>query len=110
MTTIVLPAFSGRLASRAATAVAAPLEMPERMPSSAREPARVEDRFLVGDLFDRVDQRQIEHVGNEAGADALDLVRPGLQRLAGALLRRESGSPPARPRPSWIALPLVFLM
>ena len=33
-TTIVLPAFCGRLAIRAATATAAPLEMPEIIPSS----------------------------------------------------------------------------
>ena len=31
---MVLPAFSGRLAMRAATATAAPHEMPDRMPSS----------------------------------------------------------------------------
>ena len=89
MTTMVLPAFSGCLARRTATAAAAPLEMPDRMPSSLRQAARVDDRLLVGDLLDRVDQREIEHIGHEARADALDLVRAGLERLAGALLGQD---------------------
>ena len=53
---------------------------------------------------------KVEHVGHEAGADALDLVRPGLQRLAGAASGSGPGSRPARPRPRRIGLPFVFLM
>src|SRR5208337_2846510 len=52
----------------------------------ARQAARVLDRLLVADLLDRVDELEVEHIRHKARADALDLVRTGLQRLAGALL------------------------
>ena len=106
---MVLPSFSGRFASRTATATAAPQEMPERMPSSRGEAARVLDRLVVGDLLDGVDQREVEHVGHEARADALDLVRAGLERLAGALLG-EDRAVRRLDRDRVIGLPLVFLM
>jgi len=54
MATIVLPAFSGRLARRAATAAAAPLEMPEGMPTSAVRPIERElspNQRGIGKLF-----------------------------------------------------------
>ena len=51
----------------------------------AAQPARVGDGLLVADLLDRVDERQVEHLRHEARADALDLVRARLERLAGAL-------------------------
>ena len=34
--------------------------------------------FFVGDLDHLVDERRVEVLGDEAGADALNLVRPGL--------------------------------
>jgi hypothetical protein len=60
------------------TATAAPLEMPERMPSS-----------LVARLFDVVDQREIEDVGHEARTDALNLARSRFERRARALLGQD---------------------
>ena len=49
----------------------------------AHQTARHRHRLLVAHRLDPIDQRQIEVVGHEAGADALDLVRPGPQALAG---------------------------
>ena len=66
--TIVFPACSGRCASRTATATAAPDEMPDRMPSSRAQSAGVGDRILVGDLLDRIDERQVEHVRHRTRA------------------------------------------
>jgi hypothetical protein len=40
-------------------------------------------------LLHPVDQRQVEGVRDEAGADALDLVRAGFQFLTGELLRND---------------------
>ena len=86
MATIVLPAFSG------------PLREPDRYGGRgaagdagenalfAGEAARVFDRLLVGHLLDRVDEREVEDAGHEAGADALDLVRAGLHRFVRARL------------------------
>jgi len=34
----------------------------------------------------RSTQRKVQHLWNESGSDALDLMRPGLQRLAGTRL------------------------
>ncbi len=42
-------------------------------------------RFIAGYLLYPVDDREIESVRNEAGADTLNLVRTGLERLAGKL-------------------------
>ena len=83
---MVLPSFSRRLAIRTATATAAPQEMPDEDAFLARQPAGVRDRLVVADLFDGVHERQVQDVGHEAGADALDLVRPRLERRAGARL------------------------
>ena len=52
----------------------------------AGQPAGDLDGLVVLDLLDPVDDRQVEVVGDEAGADALDLVRARLERLAGQLL------------------------
>src|SRR5690606_7643934 len=60
----------------------------------AREAARVLERLLVRHLLDGVDQRQVEHLRHEARAEALDLVRARLQRLAAARLREHRA--PAR--------------
>jgi len=81
-----LPAFSGRLAMRTAAATAAPLEM-RRGSFFARQAPGVLDRLLVGDLLDRIHQRKIKDVRHKSGADPLDLVRPGLQRLTFLALR-----------------------
>jgi len=40
------------------------------------------DRLLIADLFDAIDQRKVQHLWNESGSACLDLMRPGLQRLA----------------------------
>ena len=67
---------------RTATAAAAPQEMPERIPSSRASRRAISMDSSLRDLFDPVDHGQIERVGDEAGADALDLVRSRLERLA----------------------------
>ena len=77
--TISLPADSGRAATLSAADIAAPLLMPQVMPSSLRQPLRHLERFLVGDREDLVDQAGVEDIGDKAGADALDRV---LARLA----------------------------
>ena len=85
MTTMVLPAFSGSLRqAHRRPPTAAPQEMPDRMPSSrARRRAKsIASSLVTCSISSTSDRSRI--VGNEAGADALDLVRPGLQRLAGA--------------------------
>jgi hypothetical protein len=51
----------------------------------------VSARLLVGNLRNFVNQRKIEHVGNEPGADAQDFMRAGFQWLFGALLRQHRG-------------------
>ena len=83
-TTISLPLLSGRRPTRTAAATAAPQEMPQVMPFLAMQAPGHLDGFLVGDRLDLVDDVEVEHVGLEAGADPLDLVRPGLRRLARA--------------------------
>jgi len=50
-------------------------------PFLARQLARGRNRFLVADLLHAVDQRQIQVLRNEPGADALNLVRRRDQRL-----------------------------
>src|SRR5271170_8417486 len=45
------------------------------------------DRVFVGDLFDYIDEREVQILRHEARAYPLYLVRTGLQRLAAALLR-----------------------
>jgi hypothetical protein len=57
------------------------------MPSSRARRRAYGHRLFVADLLDRVDQRQVQHLGHEARADALDLVAGRLERLAGAGLR-----------------------
>ena len=78
MTTISLPAFSGRLASSSAAEVAAPDEMPTSRPSSRRHAAGDGEGVVVRDADHLVVGRRIEHGGNETGADSLDRVRPFL--------------------------------
>ncbi len=52
-----------------------------RAPGGGREHC-----VLVAHLLNGVDQRQVEHLGHEARADALDLVRRRCERLAGEVL------------------------
>src|SRR5450631_245469 len=42
--------------------------------------------FVAGYLFYTIDQGEVESIGDEAGADALDLVRGGLDLLTGQFL------------------------
>jgi hypothetical protein len=77
------------------------------MPSSRASRRANSPPLVVADLFDLSIQRQVQHLGHEAGADALDLVRPGLSG-AGALLR-EHRAGRGLDRHRGIALPLVFL-
>lgn len=83
---MVFPACSARCARRAATAGRSAAGNPRENPLLARRAPRELDGLLVRDLLDRIDQRQVEHLGNESGAQALNLVRPGLERLIGPLL------------------------
>ena len=93
ITTIFLPRASGRAPISSAAATAAPEEMPTGMPSMRASRARGLERGLVADRDDLVDDLAVEHLGHEARADALDLVRAG--RAAG----QHRGNPPARRRP-----------
>ena len=81
MITIVLPAFSGRRPTSIAAATAAPEEMPTGMPSSRATSRAVSKAVWLPTAIDLVDHAAIEDRRNEAGADALDLVRP--RRAAG---------------------------
>ena len=74
ITQIRLPLNSGRAATLAAAHMLAPLEMPADDALFLRQPSRPLERFFVGDLDRFVDERRVEVLGNEAGADALDLV------------------------------------
>ena len=76
--TITLPRFSGRAATRAAAATLAPVLMPPRMPSSpARRRAQAKASSLVT-VSTPLKQAGVEILRDEAGADALDLVRARL--------------------------------
>ena len=52
------------------------------MPSSLGQPAGHLEGVVVVHLDHLVDDVDVQHVGDEAGADALDLVPAGLQFLA----------------------------
>ena len=56
--------------------------MPHSMPSSRGQPPGHLEGVLVLDLDHFVDDVDVQHVGDEAGADALDLVPARLERLA----------------------------
>ncbi len=80
-TTISLPAFSvfgcdldGREGGRAARDAA-------EHPLLASQPAGCLERILVADRDHVVDDRDVEHVGDESRTDALNLVRAGPERL-----------------------------
>jgi hypothetical protein len=75
------------LAKRTATAAAAPQEMPTRMPSSVARRRAISTASSLSTCSTRSTTDEVERVGDEARADALDLVRAGLQFLAGQLLR-----------------------
>ena len=77
MTTMFLPAASGRAATWSAAHTAAPDEMPTRMPSLRADVARGRDRVGELDVDDLVDDAPVEDGGDEVRADALDLVRTG---------------------------------
>jgi len=75
MITIVLPAFSGRRPTSIAAAIAAPEENADRNPVEPRHQPGGVERGLIADDDDFVDHAAIENGGNEARADALNLVR-----------------------------------
>ena len=60
--------------------------MPHISPSSRASCRVVSIASSSCDLHHLVDDRQVQHVGDEAGADPLDVVLAGLQRLAGQSL------------------------
>jgi hypothetical protein len=73
------------------------------------EAAGVLDSLFVRHLFDDINQREVEHLRYEAGADALDLVGTRLERFAGERLREyRAGGRLDRYRE--MGLPRVFLM
>ena len=84
---MVLPLKAGSLAMRQATEIAAPQEIPESRAFFARQAPGVLDGLVVAGRLDAVDQREVDNVGDEARADALDAVMAGLQRFAGEFLR-----------------------
>ena len=107
--TIVFPANSGKFAETHRDRRRRPHEMPHRMPSSFASRRAISIRLLVGHRLDVVDHRQVERIGNEPGADALNLVRPRLERLARQLLAITGlfvGSTPTER----IFFPFFFLM
>ena len=78
MATISLPAFSGRLATLSAAADGGSGGDADQQAFLFGQAAGVVERLLVGDLDDFVDQLGVQHAGDKAGADSLDLVRAGL--------------------------------
>ena len=96
MARMVLPAVSGRLPISSAAAIAAPEEMPPGMPSMRASAREVSIAVGAVDLDDLVDHGAIQNVRNEAGADALDLVRRMLPaRQHRAFLRLDGDDPQA---------------
>ena len=61
--------------------------MPHIKPSCLASCRAVSMASSSGHLDHLVDDVDVQHVGNEAGADALDRVPAGLELLAGPLLR-----------------------
>ena len=92
MTTICLPAFSGRRATCRAAQSAAPEEMPTRSPSSRAARCAVSKASWLVDADHLVVDVGVEDVGDESRADALERV--------GSLGVRPRGraTPRARPR------------
>ena len=77
MTTMVLPAFSGRLPTLTAAVSAAPEEMPTGYAFQPCHEAGIFEGLVVRDGHDLVIDGRIQDRRREAGADALDLVRAG---------------------------------
>ena len=75
MTTMHLPAFSGRWATWWAAASAAPAGDADEQPLVLGGAAGPVDGLILVDRHHLVDDLEVEHLGHEAGADALDLVR-----------------------------------
>ena len=55
----------------------------------AGQPPRITDRLVVRDLLDGVNEGEVQVVGNEARADAVNLMACRLERLAGQPLRQD---------------------
>ena len=78
MTTMFLPPSRAARRPRAPPRRAAPDEMPTGMPSSRASSRAVSKAVSLPTVIDLVDDRAVEDLRHEAGADALDLVRAGL--------------------------------
>ncbi len=74
--TMVLPAYSGRAATLSAAARLAPVEMPPGMPSTLARRRDVSKAVSFDTVDHLVDELGIEDRGDEACADALNLVGP----------------------------------
>ena len=74
---MVLPLFSGRFASSIAAHTAAPEEMPTSTPSFRPISRAGGEGVLVLYGNDLIVDLRVQHVGDKAGADALDLVAAG---------------------------------
>ena len=72
--------------------IAAPAEIPASTPSRWAARRAVSSASSSSTAIDLVDHRAVEHLGDEAGADPLDLVRARARR------RRAPARRPARPR------------
>ncbi len=101
--------LSGAEATFTAAATAAPLEMPQVMPSSRWSRLAISTDSSFETVCDLVDQREVEDVGLEARADALDLVRAGLGRLAVREAAVSTGEWIGSTATERIALPFSFL-
>jgi hypothetical protein len=78
MTTMVLPAFSGRLPTLTAACQRGTRRDADRDAFEPRDEAGIFEGLVVRDLHDLVIDRRIEDRRHETGADALDLVRAGI--------------------------------
>ena len=88
---MVLPAFSGRSATWIAAASAAPGRDADEQALLGGGPAGPLHRGLGVDVDDLVVDRRVEDLGDEVGADALDLVRAGRAAVEDRRLLRLDG-------------------
>ena len=79
---MVLPSFSGRLATSIAAWAAAPQLMPQNNPSLVDNSRAICTASSSLTLYDFVDDVDVEDVRNEASADALNRMLSGHQRTA----------------------------
>ena len=85
--TMSLPRCSWRRARWTAAQAAAPLLIPHISPSCRARQRVISIGVFIAHADHFVENRQVQHVGNESGADTLDRMFARLQRLAGKVLR-----------------------